>query len=326
MNKVPRGLYLSTLFLELPGVFARFPFAFLIAYLLSPCYLLPFVLVYQGFAGVPSGLDPLDAALPALLDGSAPFGFLLAASPLLLSVLTLRRRVGGYRRTPQALGAREPVAIERLAFGRAFEQIAPLLPPGATAPTHWFVIDSPLPNACVVGSTLYLTRELLDSPQLAAVLAHEYGHLQHDGPLALALRRLVLPPFKTAYRSLAPAAPGAVTLGLRSRNLVCCYFGLLLGLFPLYLALAGGGLGVWMTSRAWEGHWREREFAADEYAWRCGQASGLIQLLSQHEFYDVAVPYYRMEHPYVRQRIDRLMGLVQGYERPRYTAEFDRAG
>jgi hypothetical protein len=61
-------------------------------------------------------------------------------------------------------------------------------------PQSWFVIDTPPPDAAVSGNTLMLSRGLLESDHLPAVIAHELGHLATpDGRLTAALNRLILP-------------------------------------------------------------------------------------------------------------------------------------
>ena len=50
-------------------------------------------------------------------------------------------------------------------------------------------------HAAVIGDTLMLSRGLLDSPHLPAVLAHELGHLgSPDGRVTAALNRLMIHP------------------------------------------------------------------------------------------------------------------------------------
>ncbi len=57
------------------------------------------------------------------------------------------------------------------------------------------MLDTPEPDAAVVGDTLMLSRGLFESPHLSAVLAHELGHLgTPDGRITAALNRLVIAP------------------------------------------------------------------------------------------------------------------------------------
>jgi Zn-dependent protease with chaperone function len=60
-------------------------------------------------------------------------------------------------------------------------------------PNGCYVLDDPLPSAAVRGTTVILSRGLLESASLAAVLAHELGHINSlDGHLTEALNRLAL--------------------------------------------------------------------------------------------------------------------------------------
>ena len=75
-----------------------------------------------------------------------------------------------------------------------------------------FVLDNPQPDAAVCWHTLMLSRALLESDHLPAMLAHELGHLAStDGRLTAALNRLVMhPPPKPAERE--PAKRNALIL------------------------------------------------------------------------------------------------------------------
>ena len=89
------------------------------------------------------------------------------------------------------LGARRPSAEEAAAVADA---LALLRAPTPTARTgSWYVLDDPLPGAAARGRTIVLSRALIESDPLAAVLAHELGHADSlDGRLTEALSRLEL--------------------------------------------------------------------------------------------------------------------------------------
>jgi len=62
-------------------------------------------------------------------------------------------------------------------------------------PSPWFVVDIPQPDAAACGETVMLSRGMLESDLLAAVLAHEPGHLNTgDGKLTAAINRLIINP------------------------------------------------------------------------------------------------------------------------------------
>ena len=130
--------------------------------------------------------------------------------------------------------------------------------------------------------TLLVTRGLLESGYLEAVLAHELGHLNtSDGRLTAALYRMTTPPRKEVRR------------GLRTIAL-----------------LATGGAVVWLTRAPWGVYWRAREHQADEYAARLGQARSLARFLETNALdYDLPVPFVWLtdaSHPPVEHRIDHL--------------------
>jgi Zn-dependent protease with chaperone function len=95
----------------------------------------------------------------------------------------------------QRIGGRKPSQREQLAYQDALELLQDHAHEPLPKPGTWFVLDLPEPDAAVLGNALMLSRGLLASPHLPAVLAHELGHLgSPDGRLTAALNRLVIHP------------------------------------------------------------------------------------------------------------------------------------
>lgn len=206
--------------------------------------------------------------------------WLIGYGPLILSAATLLLPLGGWLWQQQS-GGRTPSERERLIYEDALSILAQA-DPQLRPPHRWFVLDEPELNAAAYSDTLMLTRGLLESGYLTAVLAHELGHLNSsDARLAAALRRLTTPP--------------------RSRMR-----------FPLRTLafLISGGLGMWLMRLPWAAYWREREFQADRYAAALGQDEGLARFLEQHALaYDLPIPFAWLtehSHPATEHRIDRL--------------------
>jgi Zn-dependent protease with chaperone function len=170
-----------------------------------------------------------------------------------------------------------------------------------------------------------LSRALLETDHLPAVLAHELGHLgSPDGRLTAAINRLVffsLPFGKatTGARANLPAgrryeggdvdgqvrwSPDPVINEALDLTWRICRF-----LFKATL-FAKGGLGLWITSPLWGRYWRAREYKADQYAAHLGQADELADFLEIHALlHDHPVPFIWMTehtHPPTELRIDRL--------------------
>jgi Zn-dependent protease with chaperone function len=203
-----------------------------------------------------------------------------AWGPLVISLATLILPLGGWLWRQQS-GGRAPSERERLIYEDALAVLAHA-DPALRPPGRWFVLDEPALNAAAYANTLMLTRGLIDSGHLEAVLAHELGHLNSsDSRLAAALHRLTTPPRRRLHFPLA-------TLGF----------------------LFSGGLGAWLTRRPWAAYWRAREFAADEYAANLGQGPALARFLDTHALEnDLPVPFMWLtpeSHPYSEHRIDRL--------------------
>jgi Zn-dependent protease with chaperone function len=117
----------------------------------------------------------------------------LALIPTAWSLLALITPFGGGWWWKQNLGGRPPSERERTAYDDALDLLRhhTLIP--LREPSGWFVLDTPQPDAAVCGNTLMLSRGLLESEHLPAVLAHELGHLTtSDGRFTAALNRLVI--------------------------------------------------------------------------------------------------------------------------------------
>jgi Zn-dependent protease with chaperone function len=159
-------------------------------------------------------------------------------------------------------------------------------------PRRWYVIDAPVTNASVVGSTLFVTRELVSSPFLDGVLAHELGHLNSlDGRIALALSRIPYPGPAWIARQLEDAELSGMAFWWR------------------VLVAGGQGQRTWPISALWSWYWRRREYSADRFAANVGGGEDLIGYLEDYPLaVDTATPFMRnMTHPYVEHRLDRLM-------------------
>jgi hypothetical protein len=75
----------------------------------------------------------------------------------------------------QRIGGREPSQREQLAYQDAIELLQDQAHEPLPAPGTWFVLDTPEPDAAVVGNALMLSRGLLESPHLPAVLARAWA-------------------------------------------------------------------------------------------------------------------------------------------------------
>jgi Zn-dependent protease with chaperone function len=212
-------------------------------------------------------------------------------------------------------GARKPSERERVALANAFSLV-----PETSAPNRVLVLDGPDENAWVLGSTLFVERGIFESPHLAAVMAHEAGHLAAgDGRVALAAWWLpVRSAAWVAARLMGKPSEAFPRSGIQGgRMLPDPRFRLLGGLLRLPGLLAGvvallfaGGLFPMLLRQAWAPYRRNREYAADAFAAAAGHGPGLVEALGAWQVLDVATPWWlRLTHPYVEQRIDRLQRL-----------------
>jgi Zn-dependent protease with chaperone function len=204
----------------------------------------------------------------------------IAYGPLALSVVTLISPLGGWWWEQQS-GGRPPSERERMSYQDALETLKSA-DPQLRAPRRWFVLDAPELNAAAYADTLMLSRGLLESAHLPAVIAHELGHLNSsDARLTAALHRMTTAPRKELGR-------GFRTLGL----------------------LVSGGVVMQATQAPWAAYWRSREHQADLYAARLGQGQDLAQFLEINALEnDLPVPFMWLtetSHPFTEHRIDRL--------------------
>jgi Zn-dependent protease with chaperone function len=205
----------------------------------------------------------------------------IAYGPLVLSLATLILPLGGWWWQQQS-GGRSPSERERLVFEDAITTLTHH-DPDLRPPRRWFVTDEPELNASVYADTLKVTRGLLESGFLEAVLAHELGHLNSsDARLAAALHRMTTPP-----RTELPS---------------------ILGVIALFVT---GALAVMLTKAPWGIYWRAREYHADLYAANLGQAQSLAMFLENNALEnDIPVPFMWLtatSHPPTELRIDRLL-------------------
>jgi Zn-dependent protease with chaperone function len=205
---------------------------------------------------------------------------IIAYGPLALSLLTLILPLGGWWWEQEA-GGRTPSARERLVYDDAIAQLRQANP-SLREPRRWFVVDKDREDAAAFADTVMISRGLLDSGYLPAVLAHELGHLNtSDGRLTAALYRIATPP------------RGQVRRGLRT----ICFF-------------TTGAAGMWPLRAAWGAYWRHREHQADQYAANLGQADTLGEFLDERRaLADLPIPFLWLSdhsHPPTEHRVEHL--------------------
>lgn len=242
----------------------------------------------------------------------------LGAVPTLWAMFALLTPVGSGWWWKQRSGGRTPSARERRAYDDAIGLLQSSSGKRLPLPSKWFVIDTPLPDAAIQGKTLMLSRGLIASDHLPAVVAHELGHLASpDGRIAAALNRLVIA--KATKLNSEPldmylerhSYPRPTYQSLPGDSLIRDFFQIARFTIRL-LSFARGGLGLRLTRPVWGLYWRRREYVADAYAAKLGQADELADFLETHALlHDHPVPYIWLTehtHPPVELRIGRLRG------------------
>jgi Zn-dependent protease with chaperone function len=239
----------------------------------------------------------------------------LALIPTAWSLIALVTPLGGGWWWRANLGGRKPSEREQAAYQDAIELLQAHTDGRLPVPSGWFVLDDPQPDAAVCGSTLMLSRGLLETDHLPGVLAHELGHLATpDGRLTAALNRLVIKP--PPVRSEPKDEQRADVMILANDRIMLGLFGLraLARLTGMTCRFARGGLGLRVTAPAWGAYWRAREYKADEYATSLGQADELADFLEIHALiHDHPVPFLWLTehtHPPTELRVDKLRNSI----------------
>lgn len=319
------GLYLLTLLLELPGVLARYITISLVFGVLGAfnrIVLALWLLANQltGNTQATTGeavnfggelLASISSMFLALGSTRDIVVFLVCWFPLVASLLTFVLP-GGFFLRRFALGGRPLSQREREAVELARQNLSSHNQ-GVRWPTHIYVLDKQGFESYVIGTTLYLSSALIQSPYLSAQIAHSLGHINSiDGQLVLAIRRFVLLPVYLASRAIGQAAPGIYRITTASSDSATgCLAAVLVWLFSLVVSLGGGGFGLWVLNLAWAWFWRQREYAADRYAADLGQQANLVGYLESRgpvneTLFDIATPYLVLQPPPLELRIDRL--------------------
>jgi len=258
-------------------------------------------------------------------EAGAAIGGLAAGGPILYSLLVLAGVPSGHVLVRRSLGARPLSAGEQARLDAA---LAVPRAAGLPLPRRAFTIPEEGLNAAISGRTLYVYRELYDSPYLPGVLAHELGHFNSsDGRLLLAIRALTVPGgYLLAW---------ALLLVLRwvAYGVASVLIALLLVLFALFrvrldsaaaflfrnsvslvrmaIIFAVGGVGPNLLGSLWRSYFVEREYAADAYAGRLGYANDLITFFENEVLNDVIIPWQEQpSHPPATRRVAALREIA----------------
>jgi Zn-dependent protease with chaperone function len=219
----------------------------------------------------------------------------------------------------QAQGGRAPSERERLAYEDSVTALGWEARGELRLPRDWFVLDTLELTAGLHGDTLMLSRGLLASEHLTAVLAHELGHLASgDGRLAAAIGRLTIGGGASGRDAAgAPAFvwPSPPRLIGRTALSEATIWALWLARCACSLTwqLAKGSIGLRLLGPSFDREWQAREHEADAFAARLGQGEQLADCLEEHVLiHDGPAPFLwrrRSAHPPTELRIDRLRGV-----------------
>jgi hypothetical protein len=219
---------------------------------------------------------------------SFPFyivGLIFAFVPVAWGTFALLGLPSGGILTRYELQACAPSAQEREMVERALAELL-TIHPGIRRPRAWFVTKTIQPATLAVGSTLYISSDLLqkDRQYLIGYLAHALGHFNAiDSRLVEALIRLKI-------RALLFLTYALGSLGLsafrRRAGLTWNFAGREAGVFmamlEIVLTLIAGGLGLRIISPLWRRYFYTCEYAADGFGASLGQGEILARIVDDH--------------------------------------------
>jgi len=153
---------------------------------------------------------------------------------------------------------------------------------------HVLVVDEPTPNAFAIGkNNLIVSRglyEVATEDELAAVIAHELGHL-HNGDsrrlgIALGVSTITLVITFVANAILAVASAVSALSSKSEGGVVFLLFSLIAMLFSgFFLLFVLAGNGVLKLAMLFVG--RKQEYKADQFAVKAGFGLGLLSFLEK---------------------------------------------
>jgi Zn-dependent protease with chaperone function len=317
-NKGNVTLVIGTYLLEIFSIIARIVIVGIVGFIIN---LLLFVVLVVIGALTGNFLQPFASLTQpifslAFFSGSALISllaFLFIFGPFLMSIgMLFFWRGGGNLFTRLALGARSLSEKEKKLVKPVRNLIMTKAPAGTQEPEFMYVLPAAPSefNAFTIGKTIYLTSALVRSDYLAPLLAREICNLNNgNGRLTRALRYLVLLPAYWFASSAGQTAPGTAIRLSRVQSVGGCLVSGLTTLFSFLLSLSIGGFGLFLLNPFWVWFWRGRVFETDRFAFACGQGAKLIEYLENHQYLDVATPFFLSSLPYSEERIERLEEL-----------------
>jgi hypothetical protein len=313
-------IYLIVFFLEIPGSVVRAAIASLAATIvLTPLWIVMglIVLIYWGINYLAGNYAPpikliiasyaiggLIVSILALIGG---FG------PLVWSLLCMLGLKGGHRETAWEMNARKlSKTREAVYYGHKLAHILSLAKRNLDGPAAVFAIDSPLPRAWTVGSTLFMTSSLLKGEHLMGLISRNLYYLQSgDARFCLAMRRFVMPPAYIFSRFKHHLAPGNLAFSLLSVAEER-YAALAVYITTFVGALAGGGIGIVFMNYFIVRYLRKAQTRANIWATDIGLGSPLVTYYDHHAYFDFAVPYIYRPFSSTELQIDDILRWQRG--------------
>jgi len=310
------GLYILTLVLELIGAAARYTLVWVLFIFIK---FIPrgWVIVQDAIALTPYFGQRLES--PGFLqlinfigEVGVVVGLIFAFYPLAISLYALVSPSSGFILTRLSFGARDPSEHEAERLRYTIEQIRGASSAALYLPTAYYVINHTFPIAYSLGTTLYVTDALIQSPFLAPVLAHEFGHINSsDARMQLALTSLTLSWLQLLAGGLGSGAvSGMFSSAVRGNVGGALFMGGMASVAGLSF-LSRGGIGLGLLRPLWSQYWQGRDYVADQFAADCGEADGLAEYLEKYDAFDDGSLFAAPSKPFTELRIDRLRSRAQ---------------
>ena len=327
-------LYFLTIMLELPGVFIRF----FICLLFLPVVVIPFYLV----AVIPVSIGIL---IGGLLKGDSWATINLASSqisitlyllcllivgiiwtfmgswgPPVMSFLNLLGWPSGLWITRLSLGAYAPSQRQREWYGKACDLIKARSHTPFTFPNDVYMLERTDDFITTIGKNMFISQELMRREYFPTLLAAElYWYNSGASRVVLSLRRLSVDVMFLLSRAVGTIAPGNIAAALAGGEAIDRYLAnVFTWLLNLALAIAGGGVGIFLLLPFWQLYGRSETYKADDFAADLGFCIELKNYLDMKTRVPILlpIPYFMSPEPFTELRHDKLNQRCSGVAMP----------
>jgi hypothetical protein len=203
------------------------------------------------------------------------------------------------------LGAYPPTKRQRDWYKEATDQIKARATIPFTIPVVIHMLERTDETILTIGSDLYISQAAMKSPDFAMLLADElYLYNSGESRIIEAMRRLAIGPLHMLARAIGQLAPGALMGGMHGDTVDRALPAIAMWIFSGALALAGGGIGLFIFSPLWAIHARGMYLKKDDYAAALGYKEELKSYIDRKVIIPIVypIPFFLSPEPHTEER------------------------